>query len=130
MKSANQFYLVLVTAPDLKTARRLVRAALVARLIACANLVPGIESHYWWQGKVESGSEVLLVMKTLRRRLVVLERLILEFHPYDTPEFLVLPIAGGNARYLAWLAASTGGDRRSLRRSPDKKIRGARARRK
>ena len=106
MKPASQFHLVLITAPDLKTARRLARAALVARLIACANLVPGIESHYWWQGKVESGSEVLLVMKTRRRRLAALERLLLELHPYDTPEFIVFPIASGNKRYLDWIADS------------------------
>lgn len=130
MKSANRFALALVTAPDLKTARKLARAALSARLLACANLVPGIESHYRWQGKVESGAEVLLVLKTRRRQLEALERMILKLHPYDTPEFLVLPLAKGNVRYLAWLAASTGGDRKSLRRSPDKKIRGARAGRK
>ena len=56
--------MVLVTAPDLKTARKLARAALEARLIACANIVPRIESHYRWEGKIESGKELLLVMKT------------------------------------------------------------------
>jgi periplasmic divalent cation tolerance protein len=56
MKSAKDFSIVLVTAPDMKTARALAKAALQARLIACANLVPRIESHYWWQGKIESGN--------------------------------------------------------------------------
>ena len=55
--------MVLVTAPDLEVARRLAREALEARLIACANLMPQLESHYWWQGKLESSSEVVLVMK-------------------------------------------------------------------
>jgi periplasmic divalent cation tolerance protein len=106
MKPASRFTVVLVTAPDLKTARALARAALEARLIACANLVPRIESHYWWQGKIERGAEVLLVMKTTRARLAALEKLVLARHPYDTPEFLVLPLQGGTTRYLDWLAAS------------------------
>ncbi len=101
--------IVLVTAPDFKTARRLARLALDRRLIACANLVPRIESHYWWQGKVERSSEVLLVLKTTPSCLARLQRLIIAEHPYDTPEFLVLPINGGNRRYLNWLAANCTG---------------------
>jgi len=93
---------VLVTAPDLKTARRLAQAALKARLIACANLVPKIESHYWWQGKLERGNEVLMVLKATRRKLPRLEKLILQLHPYDTAEFVVLPLSHGSERYLAW----------------------------
>jgi periplasmic divalent cation tolerance protein len=106
MKTAARYALVLVTAPDLKTARALARAALEARLIACANLVPRVESHYWWQGRLERGAEVLLVLKTTRARLAALEKLVLARHPYDTPEFLVLPLQAGTARYLAWLGAS------------------------
>jgi periplasmic divalent cation tolerance protein len=106
MKSAAKSALVLVTAPDLKTARALARAALAARLIACANLVPKIESHYWWQGKIESAAEVLLVLKTQKSRLDALEKLILARHPYDTPEFLVLPLNAGSQKYLDWLAAN------------------------
>jgi len=107
MKPANAFALVLVTAPDLKTARRLAQLALQARLIACANLVPKVESHYWWQGKLESGTEVLLLLKTRRANLARLEKLILQEHPYDTPEFVVLGLQGGSKRYLDWLAANT-----------------------
>lgn len=106
MKNARHFAIVLVTAPDLKVARRLARGALEQRLIACANLVPRLESHYWWQGNIESGKEVLLIMKTTRRQLPALERFVLAEHPYDTPEFLVLPPDRGSSRYLAWLAAS------------------------
>ncbi len=97
---------VLVTVPDLKTGRKLARAALEARLIACANLVPRIESHYWWQGKIEVGSEALLLIKTTAPRLDELEKLILARHPYDTPEFLVLPVTRGSRRYLQWVRHS------------------------
>ena len=106
MKSAKEFFVVLVTAPDMKTARALAKAALQARLIACANVVPKIESHYWWQGKIEYGNEVLMILKTTRKRLATLEKLILAKHPYDTAEFLVLPLHGGANHYLAWLARS------------------------
>ena len=106
MKSATTFALVLVTAPDLKTGRALAKAALATRLIACANLVPKIESHYRWQGKIESSTEVLLVLKTHKSKLAPLEKLILTRHPYDTPEFLVLPLRAGNRKYLDWLAES------------------------
>ena len=106
MKSAGKFALVLVTAPDLKTARTLAKAALHAKLIACANLVPKVESHYRWRGKIESSAEVLLVLKTHRKHLAALERLVIAKHPYATPEFLVLSLAAGNQSYLGWLAAS------------------------
>ena len=108
MKSAREFAAVLVTAPDLNTARRLAKSALAARLIACANLVPRIESHYWWRGKLEHGSEVLLILKTTRQSLGKLERLIVREHPYDTPEFIVLPLSAGTKRYLDWLAENCG----------------------
>ncbi len=105
-KSTAKYVVVLVTAPDLQVARRLARAALQARLIACANLIPRIESHYRWRGKMESSGEVLMILKTTRPRLAALERLVLAKHPYDTPEFLVLPANAGNSRYLKWIAES------------------------
>jgi len=100
------FKLILVTTPDLKTARRLARAALAARLIACANLVPKLESHYRWQGKLEQSVEVLMIMKTTAAQVATLEKLILVKHPYDTPEFVVLNLTGGTKKYLAWLTES------------------------
>jgi periplasmic divalent cation tolerance protein len=109
MKSAIKFAIVLVTAPDLKTARRLARAALTAKLIACANLVPQIESHYQWQGKIESSREILMILKTRKDRVISLEKLILASHPYETPEFIVLPLGSGNKKYLSWIVSSCGG---------------------
>jgi periplasmic divalent cation tolerance protein len=111
MKSAAQFHIVLVTAPSRKIARHLAKSALQARAAACANLISGVESHYWWKGRVESAAEVLLVFKTMKKHLRKLEKLVLDSHPYDTPEFVVLPLTGGNERYLDWLA-------RSVRKSP------------
>jgi periplasmic divalent cation tolerance protein len=107
MKSAIPFNVVLVTTPNLSVARSLARAALKQRLIACANVVPRIESLYWWQGTIESSQEALLIMKTRRALLHRLEDLIVERHPYDTPELLALPLRSGSQRYLDWLTAET-----------------------
>ena len=104
MKSATKFCIVLVTVSNLRQARALAKTALQERLIACANLVPKIESHYWWHRRIELSVEVLLILKTLKSKLPALEKLILAKHPYDTPEFLVLPLSAGNKRYLDWLA--------------------------
>jgi periplasmic divalent cation tolerance protein len=106
MKTAARFFIVLVTAPNKKAARRLASAALQGHLAACANLIPAVESHYWWQGKIARGAEVLIIFKTTRRRLAALEKLILRQHPYDTPEFLALPLHAGAKRYLDWITAS------------------------
>lgn len=99
--------MVTVTAPDPDTARRLARGALEGRLAACVQILPGLESHYWWKGRLESASEVLLSFKTTRARLRSLETLLRRLHPYDTPEFLVLPVTAGFARYLDWMTAET-----------------------
>jgi periplasmic divalent cation tolerance protein len=101
------FRIVLVTAPDRKIARKLAQAALKVRLVACANLLPGVESHYWWREKIERSSEVLILFKTPRKHLPALERLVLSLHPYDTPEFVTVSLEHGNRRYLQWLNRST-----------------------
>jgi len=102
MKTGNRFVLALVTVPDLITARRLARSALKQRLIACANLIPKVESHYRWREKLETGSEILMLLKTTTRRVTALEKLVVAEHPYDTPEFIVLRLQQGNRRYLDW----------------------------
>lgn len=109
MPTARKYSLVLVTAPSLKVARQLACDALAQRLAACANLILRIESHYWWQGKITSDAEVLILFKTVPAKLGALEKFISTHHPYDTPEFVVLPITSGSKRYLAWLAASVTG---------------------
>ena len=109
MASSNRkFALALVTAPDLGTARKLVRAALRAKLAACGNIIPHLESHYWWKGKIEKSAEVLILFKTTQRKSRSLEALVLKEHPYDTPEFIVVSINHGNKRYLRWCEKSVG----------------------
>ena len=107
MKNAGQFRIVLVTAPNLKVARELARLALTGHLVACANLISRVESHYWWRGKLEKGAEVLVMFKTRASQVEKLENIILDNHPYETPETVALPLSAGTARYLDWLTQST-----------------------
>ena len=103
MIDANDCMMVFVTSPDIDTGRRIARSVVEAGLAACVNMLPGVESHYRWEGKLECGQEVLLLMKTTLEKLTDLESKVLAEHPYDTPEFVVTAIEGGNDRYLAWL---------------------------
>lgn len=108
MIAPENFAVILVTAPDIDLARRLAKAALEAKLVACANIIPAVESHYWWEGKLESSDESLIVFKTRQELIPELERSVREIHPYDTPEFVAIPLTGGSRKYLAWLSDSTG----------------------
>ena len=103
------FAIIFVTVPNLKTARQLARAALTARLAACVNMVRGVESHYWWRGHMESTAEVQLLLKTQKKNVKALEKLVREQHPFNTAEFLVVPVTGGSKKYLLWLAENSRG---------------------
>lgn len=93
----------LSTAPNRETALSLARALVSERLAACVNLVPQITSVYRWQGAVEEDEEVLLVAKTRADRAERLCARIVELHPYDVPEVILLPVAGGAGPYLDWV---------------------------
>ncbi|HEV2213674.1 MAG TPA: divalent-cation tolerance protein CutA [Terracidiphilus sp.] len=100
--------LVLTTAGDQDEAARLARTLVEEGLAACATLVPGAQSIYRWEGKVESASEVLILLKTRAPQVAALEVRLHALHSYLTPEFLVLPIDSGSAHYLEWLQSSLG----------------------
>ncbi|HLH02204.1 MAG TPA: divalent-cation tolerance protein CutA [Bryobacteraceae bacterium] len=100
------FVVVFCTCPDRAEALRLAHAILEQRLAACVNILPGIESVYRWNEKVETGSEVLLLIKTAAERFDALRQAILNLHSYQTPEVIALPIVTGSEPYLAWLRSS------------------------
>jgi periplasmic divalent cation tolerance protein len=77
------------------------------RLAACVNVLGEMESVYRWKGGVESERERQLVIKTTADRLPALQARVHELHPYDVPEFVVLPVGGGSERYLRWVREST-----------------------
>ncbi len=93
----------LVTAPDVETARKIAQAALTQKFAACANIIPNLESHYWWQGKLEQSAEVLIIFKTTVRMQMALRDCVLANHPYETAEFITQPIDFGSDAYLAWI---------------------------
>ena len=73
------------------------------RLAACVNLLPGVRSIYRWEGEVQDDGEVLLIVKTREDALPALTARVVALHPYDVPEVIALPVAGGSDAYLAWL---------------------------
>ncbi len=94
---------VLITAPEAEVARRLARVLLEARAVACVSIIPGVESHYWWDGRLEQSGEVMLVAKALAGTLPTVEMLVQQHHPYECPEVLALPVTEGAEKYLAWV---------------------------
>lgn len=98
---------VLSTFPDAETAARIARVLVEERLAACANLVPTVRSIYRWQDAIQDDAESLAIIKTTADRYAALAARIAELHPYEVPEIIALPLAGGHPPYLAWLAGQT-----------------------
>ena len=103
----SEFVFLYSTFPDEASARRVAEALVGARLAACVNLSAPMTSVYEWQGKLQTGPEVAAFIKT--RRALVEEAIAAArpLHPYALPCFLILPIEGGNADYLAWARERT-----------------------
>ena len=99
-------FVVLVTTPSRAVSEKLSKGLVKGRLAACVNRVPGLQSRYWWKGKMETACEELLVIKTRKDRLLKLTRWVKANHPYTVCEVIALPIAAGNPDYLHWLDQS------------------------
>ena len=102
----SEFVFLYSTFPDEASAKRVAEALVTAKLAACVNLAP-LTSIYEWQGKLESGPEVAAFIKTRRALADEVIAVAHPLHPYSVPCFLILPIDGGNADYLAWARAQT-----------------------
>lgn len=100
--------LVLTTVAGDFDARALARELVEARVAACVNILPAVQSVYRWEGRVTEDSEQLLLIKTTAERVDALREELFRRHPYDVPEFVVLPVAGISDAYGAWLAGSVG----------------------
>jgi periplasmic divalent cation tolerance protein len=98
--------IVLTTTANPEEAARLGRSLVEERLVACATLIPSVQSIYRWQGAVESPAETLLLLKTGPEQLAALEARLHELHSYQTPEFLVLKVDAASQPYLDWLQSS------------------------
>jgi len=92
-----------ITTADAEEAQRIAGVLVKERKAACVNIVPRISSLFWWQDKVDSAQESLLIVKTEASVLNEIVRLVRELHSYDVPEIIALPIIGGNQDYLEWI---------------------------
>ena len=98
---------VLVTCPTPASARRIARALLSKRLVACVNILPGVDSWFWWKGKIDHSKEALLILKTVADKFEAVRRNVLAQHPYQVPEVLAVASSQGHGPYLEWVRGLT-----------------------
>ncbi|MFC1909569.1 divalent-cation tolerance protein CutA [Chloroflexota bacterium] len=103
MPEDTTYLIILVTTDSSEEANRIAQELLQRKKAACVNIVPGVQSLFRWQDKVDSASEHLLIIKTRAALLDEVVALISQFHSYDVPEIIALPIIGGSRDYLEWV---------------------------
>lgn len=99
--------LVITNCPDEETANAIALALVEAKLAACVNILPRVQSVFRWQGVVESATEIPLLIKATSANYPALEAKIRQLHPYEVPEIIALPVTHGLPAYLNWVAAET-----------------------
>jgi len=102
----SKYHIAVTTCPTLEIATQLANEVVEQQLAACVNIIPSIKSVYKWKDKIEHDDESLLIIKTVKQQLASLEKLILRLHPYETPEFISMPIESGSKAYLDWITSS------------------------
>ena len=105
--------LVYTTYPSVVEAEKAGRAIVERRLAACVNILPGMVSHYWWQGAIERCEEAVMIFKTRASLADKVRAAVKASHSYTTPAILVVPVEGGDAGYLEWIMAETAAAARS-----------------
>jgi periplasmic divalent cation tolerance protein len=100
---------VYIPCASAEEATRIGRALVEARLAACVNILDGMRSLYWWQGRIEEGKETVLIAKTRDSLLGALTRRVKALHSYTCPCVVAFPVHAGNPDYLAWIEAETEG---------------------
>ncbi len=100
---------IFVTASSEEEAQKIANGLLQKKLIACANIMSGVKSMFWWQGKIDHANEYLLILKTQRKLFPKVAKTVKSLHSYDVPEIIALPIIEGEEGYLKWLANETSG---------------------
>jgi periplasmic divalent cation tolerance protein len=101
--------LVYTTYPSVVEAEQAGRALVEQRLCACVNILPGMVSLYWWQGKIDRGEEVVMIIKTRASLAEPIRAAVKQMHSYSTPAILVLPVENVDPDYHAWIVAETKG---------------------
>jgi len=98
---------IFVTAANKKEAEKIASALIKNKLAACVNIIENVNSLFWWQGKVDSAKEALLIVKTRKVLVPKLIKKVKLLHSYVVPEIIVLPIICGDKEYLKWINEST-----------------------
>ncbi len=106
MKQQN-FIVVFISAKDTDEAQKIAKALVKRRQAACVNIVPEVNSHFWWKDKLASTQESLLIVKTKESLLPEVIKSVKKIHSYNLPEIIALPIVGGSPDYLDWLDIET-----------------------
>jgi periplasmic divalent cation tolerance protein len=101
------FIVIFITCSGDNEAKKIADTLLTRKNAACVNILPRVRSLFWWQGKIDSADEVLLIAKTESRLLDDVVKLVKKLHSYDVPEIIAMPIAGGNSDYLKWIDKTT-----------------------
>ena len=99
------FLAVVVTVPH-KDSKRLAKLVVATRLAACANIIKGVRSIFWWQGKIDQAAEDIILIKTKTALFNPLKSLIKKNHPYQVPEVIAFKIDQGDPAYLRWIRQS------------------------
>jgi periplasmic divalent cation tolerance protein len=102
----SEVLVILCTFPSLEQARQIGTVLVERQLAACVNLLPGVESIYRWQGKVEITSETLAIFKTTAAAFPAFEKALTELHPYEVPEIIAVQPAAVAETYTAWVLGS------------------------
>lgn len=100
------YIVVLITASSAEEAQKIAAALLERKKAACVNIISGLDSRFWWHGKLDSAQECLLIVKSSARLLPDIIALVRATHSYTVPEVIALPITGGNPDYLNWIDES------------------------
>lgn len=103
------YIVVFITAPDEENSVKIARTLIEEKLAGCVNIVRNIRSIYFWQGKIEDESELLMIVKTKRELFNKLKEKVKSLHPYTVPEIIAMPVIEGSEDYLKWLDEATGG---------------------
>ncbi|MDP3804830.1 MAG: divalent-cation tolerance protein CutA [Candidatus Omnitrophota bacterium] len=102
----DKFVIIFVTCVSKEDAGKIIDSLLKKRLAACGNIVGGVESKFWWNGKIDSATEVLVMLKAKAANFKAIEKEVKRIHSYDVPEIIAIPIVDGSKEYLKWIGES------------------------
>ena len=100
------YIVILITAPTQNEAEIIGKTLVERKLVACVNIIPKIRSIFWWEGKIEESSEVLIIAKSKSDLMKEIQETVKEKHSYDVPEVIALPVKSGLPQYCKWIDES------------------------